>query len=536
MVSSYSSYETNKVYTAHIDENGTLSGYVKDTSMNPIEGAKVRVYFHETYEENYSDSSGYYHVTNIPICNCTKNATASKEGYRSECVLLSIDETTIHNFVLTPLGNTLYVGGSGPGNYSRIQDAIDNASDGDTIFVYNGIYYENLVIEKSICLMGESKDFSLIIDNFSHSSSAITIQAIHVTITNFTIRGEATSCGIEVNSNYSKIYNNNIFSSTGIDVNSANNAIFRNYIKADTFWAIGLSGSFNSIFENTLIAESCGIYLLFLCRNNTIRRNNITGRTSGIRLVESDGNIIVDNIMQKGGLNLQDSYNNIVLNNTVNGKPLLYLTDESNRRLNQDFGQIIIINCENITIENQNLYDVQTGIQLYRSKNCTIQNNSITHTDPLRGDGIEIICCENSKIVGNTFTYIDAIRISSSNNTIISYNHIIICRTGIFLKYCDVCEISNNNIVNNSLCIEFYFGSKNSIITMNNLIGNPPYALFIDPINANNTWYNNYWGRARILPKPIRGALIIKDEFPFPTLALWIKFDFHPVQEPYDAQ
>ena len=33
-------------------------------------------------------------------------------------------------------GNWLYVGGSGPGNYTKIQDAIDNASDGDTLFVY----------------------------------------------------------------------------------------------------------------------------------------------------------------------------------------------------------------------------------------------------------------------------------------------------------------------------------------------------------------------------------------------------------------
>ncbi len=38
--------------------------------------------------------------------------------------------------------NILYVGGTGPNNYTRIQDAIDNASDGDTIFVYSGIYYE----------------------------------------------------------------------------------------------------------------------------------------------------------------------------------------------------------------------------------------------------------------------------------------------------------------------------------------------------------------------------------------------------------
>ena len=50
-------------------------------------------------------------------------------------------------------GNTLYVGGSGPGNYTKIQDAIDNASDGDTVFVYNGTYYENVVINKSIDLI-----------------------------------------------------------------------------------------------------------------------------------------------------------------------------------------------------------------------------------------------------------------------------------------------------------------------------------------------------------------------------------------------
>ncbi|MBN2065256.1 MAG: hypothetical protein JW771_00415, partial [Candidatus Thermoplasmatota archaeon] len=32
-------------------------------------------------------------------------------------------------------GTRLYVGGVGPGNYSYIQDAIDNASEGDTVFI-----------------------------------------------------------------------------------------------------------------------------------------------------------------------------------------------------------------------------------------------------------------------------------------------------------------------------------------------------------------------------------------------------------------
>ena len=55
-------------------------------------------------------------------------------------------------------GNTLYVGGSGPGNYSRIQYAINNASDGDTVFVFDDSspYFENLIIDVSINLIGEN--------------------------------------------------------------------------------------------------------------------------------------------------------------------------------------------------------------------------------------------------------------------------------------------------------------------------------------------------------------------------------------------
>jgi hypothetical protein len=124
-----------------IENNGNLSGYVKNSSSIPIEGALVRVHFHGTYEEDYSNSEGYYHVTNIPICYCLKNATCSKEGYKTEWVLLGIVEDTTYDFFLDQNGNnppnapSIYGPASGPpGTYCFIFNSID--PDGDDVKFY----------------------------------------------------------------------------------------------------------------------------------------------------------------------------------------------------------------------------------------------------------------------------------------------------------------------------------------------------------------------------------------------------------------
>jgi pectin methylesterase-like acyl-CoA thioesterase len=64
--------------------------------------------------------------------------------------------------LLASSGKWLYVGGSEPGNNTKIQDAIDNASNGDTVFVYSGIYYENIDINKSIDVFGQDKETTII--------------------------------------------------------------------------------------------------------------------------------------------------------------------------------------------------------------------------------------------------------------------------------------------------------------------------------------------------------------------------------------
>ena len=114
-------------------------------------------------------------------------------------------------------GNWLYVGGSGPGNYTKIQDAIDNASKGDTVLVYDDSspYYENIIINISINFIGENRN-STVIDGMASGNSCIEIIANNVHISNFTIQNTlyTNNAGIWIRrANHNIIFNNNIFDS-----------------------------------------------------------------------------------------------------------------------------------------------------------------------------------------------------------------------------------------------------------------------------------------------------------------------------------
>lgn len=81
--------------------SGSLLGYVNDTSGNPLEGALVIVFFHDTFRLDFSDENGFFHVKRIPICFCMKEVICSKRGYKSEKVSLGIVENTVYDFILT---------------------------------------------------------------------------------------------------------------------------------------------------------------------------------------------------------------------------------------------------------------------------------------------------------------------------------------------------------------------------------------------------------------------------------------------------
>ena len=96
-----------------------------------------------------------------------------------------------------------------------IQEGINNASSGDTVYVYNGTYYENIIVNKTIELIGENRD-NTIIDG-GGSDDVIYISSNNVLIRNFTIQGHNIyksnkdidcDAGIDVRSDYNTIENN----------------------------------------------------------------------------------------------------------------------------------------------------------------------------------------------------------------------------------------------------------------------------------------------------------------------------------------
>ena len=99
------------------------------------------------------------------------------------------------------------MGGTGPGNYTSIQAAIDNASSGNIVYIYNGTYFENIMINKTIEIIGESRD-STIIDG-GGANEVVNVSANWVNITGFTITNG--SCGVYIySSSNNNITNNNI--------------------------------------------------------------------------------------------------------------------------------------------------------------------------------------------------------------------------------------------------------------------------------------------------------------------------------------
>jgi nitrous oxidase accessory protein NosD len=262
-------------------------------------------------------------------------------------------------------GNTLYVGGSEEGNYSNIQDAIDNASDGDTVFVYDDSspYFENIVLDKSIDLIGEDRDTTVI--ESSHFTNAIRLKSNWVNINGFTICNGSIQdwdgfsnivisdnhiinqdendfgCGITLFYVENIVINSNTF--TNCDTSITLNECIKNVTISNNLFIFNseayfgeleidcFEGKFITISNNTFLNKNQNEYRtcihLDFSKNYIIESNEIKGYDKGIGNYyghpnNNDNNLISHNtfINNYEGISISGSFNKILKNNFINNK------------------------------------------------------------------------------------------------------------------------------------------------------------------------------------------------------------------------
>ncbi|NAT10009.1 hypothetical protein C4E22_00370 [ANME-1 cluster archaeon AG-394-G06] len=360
------------------------------------------------------------------------------------------------SFVATASATNWSVDGSSGADFSVIQEAINNASMGDTIIVHSGVYHEHVYVNKSITLKGI--DYPVV--DVNGSGSAITLNADGITFEGF----NATNSG-------------SMWNGAGIRVISGNNTITGNNVRNNSDGISVDSSSNNSITGNNLYNNEYSISLSDSI-NNTITGNNVSNnKYGGIYLADSsNNNTITGNTFVNNGVRVDDSYQNIVAGNTVNGKHLVYLEDASDYTV-KDAGQVILVNCTNITVENLDLSNTDVGIELCKTENSRISNNNVSNNNC---GSISLSDSSNNSITGNNASNNngDGISISdSSNNTITDNNASSNSNVGIYLSGDSSNNaITDNNVGNNSnvgiWLSSFVLFPFNNTITGNNVHNN----------------------------------------------------------------
>ena len=335
----------------------------------------------------------------------------------------------------------------------NIQGLIDNASDGDTIYIPSGIYYENIIINKSINLVGEDKNTTII--DGGGSGDVAYVSADWVNISGFTIQNSGNygdpyyDGGIDIRSKYNNITGNNFkLNKQGIILRNDNNAIVDNILTDnDCGLALHYSKSNNSIIISNNITNNNNYGLYLGGSNNIISGNTINSNNwDGIRIT-SDSNIISGNIINSNcedgiSLDIDSNYNTITGNAIIN---------------NEDGIGIILSSSNNNTISDNNISNSLVGIYLGESCSNIITGNTIL----VNGDGL-------------------AVRSSSNNNTI-AENTISDNNNGMLLYDSSKTIVRNNAIQDNTcnfnvvgdLVSEFY----HDIDTSNTINGKPIYYL-----------------------------------------------------------
>jgi parallel beta-helix repeat protein len=368
---------------------------------------------------------------------------------------------------------------------ASIQEAINSARVGDTILVPAGVYFENIIVDKPLFLLGESGE--TIIDGSTKPGDVIKIQdgVNNVTVKGFTIKGAS-----------------------------------------EPFAGIRVDGSFNEISENSVIENFRGIYM-YDSTGNVLRANQFAQ------------NIINFAVW---GLALSHFTHDIDVSNTVEGKPIYYWVNEHDKTVPSDAGYVAAINSSGISVKGVLLSNNEQGVLFAytnrsRVENVTIWNNGrgiqllFSHENIISGNevlgsryhGIDLHSSSNNKIEGNRVIKSGGsgiiiagpgiIKVPSDNNTVqgnllsnnvyrgvqiarstgtrIYKNKIVKNGVGIYLVDSNNNSMFENRVFENAYGFMIRDSARNTIFH-NNVENNTVQAYCYGFLTQNNNWDNGY--------------------------------------------
>jgi parallel beta-helix repeat protein len=281
----------------------------------------------------------------------------------------------------------------GPADFHTVQEAINAAAQGDIIFVKAGTYYENVVVNKTISLIGEDKDATIIDGSRGITCSitacggtVMTIISNKVIVHGFTIKGGEPNTGAGIDLRYVKYCNitdNEIFDNgNGINLfSSSHNFVCNNLIIQNRFGILVSNSSSDSINENVITSNGVGIDLYDNSNDNNVSNNDIRNNSDGVViLIGCLNNSIIRNIVfnnSRSGILVDASdYNDICFNNIQgNSWGEIYPGGTSL------FSGIYIGYSSHIKIFGNNITNNKwCGIYIYSNFNKIYHNNFLNNT------------------------------------------------------------------------------------------------------------------------------------------------------------
>ena len=359
--------------------------------------------------------------------------------------------------------------------WNTIQEGVNDAIEGCEIIVYDGVYTENINVNKPhLTIQSDNGADKTIVQAKDSDDYVFEVTADYVNISGFTVR-DATGdwvwkSGIYLhhadNCNISDInaFNNYI----GIFLESSSNNTIRDTNASNNLWygfSFNLFGNSknNILINNTVSSNLVGIDLHKSNHTTFINNTVLNNDWFGISLSCSSHNTIKNNTFTDDGIAVWASYSNTVECNTVNGKPLVYLEDVSDYKIG-NAGQVILVNCDNITIENLDIVNTSVGVDLLETDNSKIMNNNLQNND----HGIDLSYSNNNTIADNNVSSSEeGMELFYSNNNTITNNCANTIQDGIILAFSNNNTITNNDASNNDYDGIYLVSSSNNILTSN---------------------------------------------------------------------